>query len=359
MTLDAPLSDRKSHFKCGGDSCAANPSNDTDTCREQFRQIRLYSTVCRQVHNEMSGIFFQANSWGLHRSRLRDNRARYPDIYTIDTQEMFTKLNKRALAKYFKHFFMEIRISPKAYVDMVPKSHLRAASTPGHPLLYQLRLNLEIPRKHILNEKEQCEMFRQTLLSFIEFQNDYFPKLQTLTLEISLHAPRPASAPENVFFRCGTTFTVKIALSSQDSVRQIRKIAKLAPQTWPLSIKVLDPTKLEPIRYMLSPLMRLARVQRVEVTRHWVVVHRSKCGDGQVRMVQQEDDTFVEEGILTTPMVQLHTYNSIKQMLVAGKRNFILFQTAGLKTHGIDRDNVIEIRENQGSAVGREYELDL
>ena len=348
MKLDSHLSDRKSHFKCSSTSCAGKSRAGPVACREQFKSIRLYSTICKQVHREVVDLFFRMNAWELHRPRLRDDLEIYPNPLKVETRQMFIKLHKKPLMKHFKHLTMQICISPLAYVDLGTITELQN-STPMALWLHHIRHDPRRLRRHTLDLKAQCEMFRQTLLSFSEIQTVFFPELQTLTLEMSLHKPGQASPGEdvnNAFDRCGVNFKVKLNLDAQRSVsRTLPKLPRAGSHN-DHATSIIDPTKLEPVRRMLSPLMMLAGVRTVEVIRRWRVVHHAEGGDGKVHLTIHDDGTVEEEGLLTTHMAMHETFRSVRQMLIAGKANFAQFQRNGLRASRIDRDNVVKIYED-------------
>ena len=348
MTLESHLSDRKSHFKCSSASCAGKSRAAPIVCREQFKWIRLYSTVCRQVHREVVALFFRTNAWELHRPRLRDDLEEYPHPLETETRQMLIKLHKKPLMKHFKHLTMQISVSPLAYVDLGTITELQNSS-PIALWLHHIRQDPRRLVRHTLDLKAQCEMFHQTLLSFSETQNGFFPELQTLTLQMSLHKPgqvSPGKDVKNVFNRCGINFKVKLNLDAQSSASRIVPKLPRAGSSKDHATSIIDTTKLDPVRRMLSPLMMLAGVRTVEVIRHWFVVHRAEGGDGKVHLIIHDDGTVEEEGLLNTHMALHETFLSVRQMLIAGKANFRHFQKDGLKAHRINRDNVVKIYED-------------
>ena len=348
MTLDSHLSDRKSHFKCTSASCTGKSRAGPIACREKFRWIRLYSTICRQVHREVVDLFFRMNAWELHRPRLRDDLEKYPNPLEVETRQMLLKLHKKPLTKHFKHLTMQICISPLAYVDLGTITELQNSS-PMDMLLHHTRHDPRRLRRHTLDLKAQCEMFRQTLLSFSEVQNLFFPELQTLTLEMCLHKPgqsSPGKDVNNALDRCGVSFKVKLNLDAQRSVSRTMPQIPRAGSSRNHATSIIDPTKLDPVRRILSPLMMLGGVQTVEVIRRWVVIHRAEGGDGKVHLILHDDGTVEEEGLLTTHMSLHETFRSVRQMLIVGKANFTQFQNDGLKAYQINKDNVVRIYED-------------
>ena len=356
MTLESHLSDRKSHFKCSSASCTGISRAAPVVHREQFQWIRLYSTICRQVHREVVAVFFRTNAWELHRPRLRDDLKEYPYPLETETRQMLVKLHKKPLMKHIKHLTMQISISPLAYVDLGTITELQNTN-PRALWLRHFQLNARRLVKHTLDLKDQCELFRQTLLSFSEVQTKFFPALQTLTLQMSLHKTGqvfPGKDVKNAFDRCGINFKVKLNLDAHSSAN--RTVPKLpsAGSSKVHATRIIDPTKLDPVRRMLSPLMMLPGVQTVEVVRHWFVVHRAEGGDGKLHLILHDDGTVEEEGLLTTHMALHETFHSVRQMLIAGKANFRHFQKDGLKAHRINRDNVVEIYEDGNNGHGHE-----
>ena len=356
MILDSDLSDRKSHFKCTSTSCTGKSRAASLLCREQFKWIRVYSTICRQIHREVVELFFRTNAWELHRPRLRDDLEQYPNPLEIETRQMLIKLHKKPLMKHFKHLTMQISISPLAYVDLGSITELQNSS-PMALWLHHIRRDPRRLGRHTLDLKAQCEMFRQTLLSFSEVQKVFFPELQTLTLHMSLHKPGQASPGKdvkNAFDRCGINFKVKLNLDAQRSVsRTVPKLPRFGSSK-DHATSIIDPTKLDPVRRMLSPLMMLYGVRTVEIIRHWVVVHHAEGGDGKVHLIIHDDGTVEEEGLLTTHMTLHETFHSVRQMLIAGKANFRHFQKDGLEAHGINGDNVVKIYEDGDNGHGHE-----
>lgn len=261
---------------------------------------------------------------------------------------MLIKLHQKPLMKHFKHLTMQIAISPLAYVDLGTITELQT-STPTAFWLHHVRQDPLRLLRHTLTLKEQCEMFRQTLLSFSQIQTKFFPELQTLTLQMSLHRAghiSPGKDIKNAFDRCGINFKVKLYLDAQSSASRIVPKLPRAGSSKDHATSIIDPTKLDPVRRMLSPLMMLPEVRTVEVTRHWVVVHRAEGGDGKVHLIIHDDGTVEEEGLLNNHMALHETFRSVRQMLIAGKANFRHFQKDGLKAHRIHRDNVVKIYED-------------
>lgn len=265
----------------------------------------------------------------------------------------------------FRHLNMQICLAPLTIVD----------------LTYQVRQDPEKLRKHTLNEETQCEMFRKALEGLVSNQKKTFPKLQTLTLEIALHAPRAtrsSTLTKNVLDRCGITFEVKLFLDASESAnfQSGRPIKDLRSSRDNSSVETIDPNTLEPRRRMLSPLVRLSGVRKVQVKRRWIVLHRPK-GAKPVYCMEEagtiEDDgssvdgwlidygrTIEEESeysVLASHMAQLHHFSSVKEMLEKATTDFGLFQVIGLSEFGIPLEDVIEVIENEGTGRAREYGL--
>ena len=261
---------------------------------------------------------------------------------------MLIKLHKKPLMKHFKHVTMQISISPLAYVDLGTIAELQN-SNPIALWLHHIRQDPRRLVRHTLDLKEQCEMFRQTLLSFSQIQTEFFPELQTLTLQMTLHKPgqvAPGKDVKSAFDRCGINFKVKLNLDARSSASRTVPNLPRAGSSKDHATSIIDPTKLDPVRRMLSPLMMLPGVRTVEVIRHWVVVHHAEDGDGKVHLIIHDDGTVEEEGLITTHMALHETFRSVRQMLIAGKANFRHFQKDGLKAHRIHRDNVVKIYED-------------
>ena len=376
MKLHTPMSDRESSFECPSKCCAGKPKPDHATWRRQFAEIRNYCTVNKQIYAEIVEVFFHFNSWALHRARLREDSTNEPTTLADNTQHMYSTYGKIKYMKRFRHLNMQICLAPLVFVDLGTPKHLSETSTRAELLADQIRQDPEKLRKHTLNEETQCEMFRKALEGLVSNQKKTFPKLQTLTLEITLHAPqatRPSTLPKNVLDRCGITFEIKLFLNASESANFLsgRPIKDLRGFRDKSSVETIDPKTLEPRRRMLSPLVGLSGVRKVQVKRRWIVLHRPK-GAKPVYCIEEagtiEDDgsgvddgrTIEEESeysVLASHMAQLHHFSSVKEMLEKATRDFGLFQIIGLSKFEMPLVDVIEVIENEG--IGRACEHGL
>lgn len=381
MKLHTPMSDRESSFECPSKCCAGKPKPDHATWRRQFAEIRNYCTVNKQIYAEIVEIFFRFNSWALHRARLREDSNNEPTTLADNTQHMYSTYGKKKYMKRFRHLNMQICLAPLAFVDLGTPKHLSETSTRAELLADEIRQDPEKLRKHTLNEEAQCEMFRKALEGLVSNQKKTFPKLQTLTLEITLHAPqatRPSTLTKNVLDRCGITFEIKLFLNASESANFLsgRPIKDLRGFKDKSSVETIDPKTLEPRRRMLSPLVGLSGVRKVQVKRRWIVLHRPK-GAKPVYCIEEagtnEDDAssvdnglsddgrIIEEeseySVLASHMAQLHHFSSVKEMLEKATTDFGLFQIIGLSKFEMPLVDVIEVIENEG--IGRACEHGL
>ena len=381
MKLHTPMSDRVYSFKCPSKCCAGKPKPKHATWRRQFAEIRKYCTVNKQIYAEVVEVFFHFNSWAVHRARLRENSNNEPTTLADDIQHMYGTNRKKKYMTRFRHLNMQICLAPLAIVDLGTPKDLLETSTPAELLAYQIRQDPEKLRKHTLNEETQCEMFRKALKGLVSNQKKTFPKLQTLTLEITLHAPqatRSSTLTKNVLDRCGITFEVKLFLNASESAnfQSGRPIKDLRGSRDNSSVETIDPNTLEPRRRMLSPLVGLSGVRRVQVKRRWIVLHHPK-GAKPVYCIEEggtikddgssvdewlsDDGRAIEEepeySVLASHMAQLHHFSSVKEMLEKATTDFGLFQVIGLSEFEMPLEDVIEVIENEGTGRACEYGL--
>ena len=191
-------------------------------------------------------------------------------------------------------------------------------------------------------------------------QTDVFPRLRSITLEVSLHAknsvPNVLNKPLD---RCGITFYVRIKLGRQGlAIHKHQYNASLqssapggvindlchsqhveneahneVPDTSILDDSWVLPF-LDPRRRMLSPLKQLLDVQSVEVERRWTVRYR------------QQD---VENGnavIRAQPLRRMWRFRTVGEMLEGAGAGFGEFLDPAVEYLGTSLEDVVEIEEN-------------
>ena len=358
VALPTPMSDRESQFKCPSKSCAGKPMPDQTAWRSRYKQAREYLYISSQIRTEALDVFFRINSFALHRARLRED----PDMDTTalanDTQSMYAKYRRRTFMRRFKHLKMDICLSPIAFVDLGMPKELLNSSNHAKLLAYQLRQDPVRLSRHTRDEDAQCELFRLALAGLVRNQKKTFPQLQTLTLDISLHTPQPSYLTSNsVLDRCGITFQIRVFVNTSEDANYTpgRPTRELRAPKDNVIIKSQEVNGLEPKRFMLAPLVGLSGVQKVEVKRRWVVIHRSK--GAKPTGCKNEDGTIQEDNVLASYMAQVHRFSSVEQMLAKAEKELTLFQVTGLKKFNIAEEDVIEILENEGEGLPCEYEL--
>lgn len=334
LKVEAPLSDREFHFKCPSIACVQKPGANYRTWRSQFDQARAVLATCKQIHNEGTKMFFEVNSWTVHRPRMRDNEAATAPTLVEDTLKTFCRYGpggRKSYVRFFQHLNMRIAISPLATVDLGTPNQL---DTTDLAELLQLRVNQdpEVLRRHTLPEATQCLMFQIALDCLASNQSSMFPWLRSFTLEMGLHSPvfRPIRDPLD---RCGQTFKLIIKLGKQTSTNDATKETTSKPvdmyEGWDTNLPMLEPR-----RRMLAPLMKLKNVQSVEVHRIWTVRYK-KAKKGS------------QDGPFDHRMGQHVGFDSVSRFLHHAGPNFENFLVTGLEYFKIPVKDLIEIIEDQ------------
>ena len=344
----------------------------TCTAKKPNWQIQIYEArsllrTCHQIRDEGKQVFFNVNSWTLHRARLRTSSIQSADTMIDDTQRLFERLGQVEAMKYFKHVNMQICLSPLAYCDItVPDSV--TLDDPISIQRFELSQHPDVVASHKLDETAQCELFRTALAKLVANSSIVFPSLKTIKLEISLHAKKLVSdAHKNPLDRCGITFYIRIKLGPRNcasptslssvplpilvlqdvmedsdwlqTAKQAVRSQKLHPS---ISGGSCIESQLEPRRHMLSPLRELFGVQCVEVERCWTVKYRRP---GVKNVIHEQR------------LRQLWQFSSVCEMLERAGPEFGGFLDPGLGYLKLSPDDVFEIIENTTEDSGYLHSL--
>ena len=323
----------------------ANLSNWKSQIHEAHNLLR----TCHQIRDEGERVFYEINSWGLHRARLRDTPPADLSATIDDTRRLFDTLHKFKATKHFKHTSMQISLSPLAYWDLAVPDSLEL-NDPVAIHHFELSQQPSVIASHTLDETAQCKLYKAAFSGLVESSASVFPKLRSMTLEVSLHEKNPASAALNdPLNRCGITFYVKIKLGRKK--RTVLKyhgpLLSLAPGSvvpnspWLHSI-LNDPRNVpfsDPRRDMLSPLRELHNVQSVEVERRWTVRYRQgPLEDGVIAVKAQ-------------PLRQLWRFCTVADMLKSAGPGLGRFMDPALKYLKTCDEDVVEIIENTNADI--------
>ena len=359
LRLDTPMSEHQVKFKCI--SCYnLKGTADIPTWRSQIHEVRNILRTCHQIRDEGKEVFFDVNSWSLHRVRLRD-RPVPASAMLVDTQRLFDRLHQNVGLKRFKQVNMRISLSPLAYCDMAIADNI-ALDDPVAVHLFELTHPPGIIAFHKLDEKAQCELFRAAINCLVNTRAHVFPSMRSLTLEVSFHAKKyHSNSPNSPLDRCGITFYVRVKLGARSCLTATYNDNASIPGLASSSV-VHDPSVLQradheyeahnPIpqlsgtgcgwvaplldhrRQMLSPLRQLFDVRGVEVERRWTVVYRQpSTGDGSTAIREQ-------------PLRQLWRFYTVGEMLERAGPGFEEFLDPALEYLKTSPNDVVEIIEN-------------
>lgn len=363
LKLDTPLSDHGHKFKCM--SCPnLTITANKPTWQSQVYEARNLLRTCHQIRGEGKQVFYEVNSWSLHRARLRETPPGHSSATIHDTQRMFDRIRQTKATKHFKHVNMRITLSPLAYCDFtIPDSV--ALDDPVAVHLFELSQNPSVVAFHKLDETAQCGLFRAVFNGLVENRAYVFPKLRTITLEVSLHAKRLIpDASNNPLDRCGITFYVRIKLGCKKRATPTYHYNASLPILAPGSVTpdscglqrakyeahnqslhpsiLIDPWSaplLDPRRRMLSPLKQLIGVQSVEVERRWTVRYHLPGIENGVVFIHAQ------------PLRQLWRFCTVSEMLERAGPGFDGFLDPALEYLSISRHNVVEIIENTAEDI--------
>ena len=116
LKLDTPISSHNLKFKCM--FCPSlTDTADKPTWQSQIYEARNLLRTCHQIRDEGKQVFYEVNSWSLHRARLRETPPADSDATARDTRKLFDQIRRINATKLFKHVNMRISLSPLAYCD--------------------------------------------------------------------------------------------------------------------------------------------------------------------------------------------------------------------------------------------------
>ncbi len=354
LCLGTPISDRRTRLHCL--TCPYMDSAAEPISQSQVYEGRNLLRTCRQIRDEGTPVFFEVNSWKLHRVRLRD-LPMVPSSIPNDTQHMFDQLGQIKAMKHFKHVNMRIPLAPLAYCDLSIPHHI-ALDDPLAIFRFDSTHSASVLASHKLDETAQCGLFRKAIKSLVANRAHVFPKLRSITLEVSFHSKKitPVGDPLD---RCGITLHVRIKLGHIDHVPltthdtasvqivtpncilhnpRLLQRARFSVQGQNLHPDIMieqwTMPRLDPRRHMLSPLGNLPGVQSVEVERRWTVYYREPGIKGKTDVIR------------IRPLRQRWRFRTVGEMLETGGDGLRGFMDPGLQALKISRDDVDDIVEN-------------
>ena len=337
---------------------------NTSSWKSQIYEARNLLRTCHQIRDEGKRVFYEINSWSLHRARLRETPPAHSSVTIDDTRRLFDLLHELRATKHFKHFSMQISLSPLAYCDLTVPDSIALDDLVAIRLFEQSQ-DPSVIASHKLDETAQCELFKAAFSGLVEKRAHVFPNMRSITLEVSLHAkklnPAALNDPLN---RCGITFYVRIKFGGKNRTIPTYGYNAPLPSLVPASVvpdpyllqrakyeahnqslhpRILnDPWSaplLDPRRHMLSPLRQLLGVQSVEVERRWTVRYRQKRPEDGVVVVQAQ------------PLRQLWRFGTVGDMLESAGPGFGKFLDPALEYLKTCREDVVEIIENTNADV--------
>lgn len=276
-----------------------------------------------------------------------------------DTQRLFDRIREIEATKHFQHVNMRISLSPLAYCDFtVPDSV--ALDDPLAVQIFELSQHPSVIAFHKLDETAQSELFRVAFERLVKNRARVFPKLRSITVEVSLHAKKLIlDAPNNPLDRCGITFYVRIKLKPKNRTTHTHHYDPSLPIVPPHSDihypHLVQRAKyeahnqsphpsilhgpwrvplLEPRRRMLSPLKQLLGVESVEVERRWTVCYRQQRIENGLVVIRAQ------------PLRQLWRFRTVGEMLDRAGPGFREFLDPALEHLKTSRKDVVEIIEN-------------
>ena len=333
------------------------------TWQSQIHEARNILRTCHQIRDEGKEVFFDVNSWGLHRVRLREKPSPVTAML-VDTQRLFDRLRQNVGLKRFKQVNMRISLSPLAYCDLAIADDI-ALDDPNAVHLFELTHPPGIIAFHKLDEKAQCELFRAAINCLVNTRTHVFPNMRLLTLEVSFHAKKYHQyALNSPLDRCGITFYVRIKFGARSCLTATYHDNASIPVLASSNV-VDDPCLsqrdqyahethdhisqlsvtgggwtaplLDHRRQMLSPLRQLFNVRSVEVERRWTVIYRQPSTvDGSTVLREQ-------------PLRQLWRFHTVGEMLERAGPGFEEFLDPALEYLNTSPNDVIDIIENTWS----------
>lgn len=313
-------------------------------------------------------MFYEVNSWSLHRARLRDTPPADSSATSDATRSLFDTLRKTKTTKHFKHISMQIVLSPLAYWDLTTPDSLDLNDSDAIHL-FEMSQQPGVIASHILHDLAQCKLYKAAVSGLVESSASVFPELRSITIEVGLHAKSSApDALKDPLNRCGITFYIRIRLERKKRTLPTyhAPLLTLAPggivpestglhnrsptirftykANGEATISILnDPwnvPSLEPGRDMLSPLIELHGVQSVEVERRWTVRYRQgRLENGDVAVKAQ-------------PLRRLWRFDTVDNMLKSAGSGFCNFLDPALKYLKTCPEDVVEIIENTNADTG-------
>lgn len=359
LRLDTPMSDHQVKFKCISCPNLMGTAN-ISTWQSQVHEVRNILRTCHQIRDEGKEVFFNVNSWSLHRVRLRERPGPASAVF-VDTQRLFDRLHQNVGLKRFKQVNMRISLSPLAYCDLAIADNI-ALDDPVSVRLFESTHPPGIIAFHKLDEKAQCELFRAAINCFVNTRMHVFPSMRLLTLEVSFHAKKcHKNGPNSPLDRCGITFYVRIRLgatscltatcngnasipvlasssvvynpSTSQRAQHAYEAHKYIPQLSVTGGGWVAPL-LDHRRHMLSPLRQLFDVRSVEVERRWTVIYRQPS--------TVDGSTVVRE----QPLRQLWRFYTVGEMLERAGPGFEEFLDPALEYLKTSPNDVVDIVEN-------------
>ena len=124
---------------------------------------------------------------------------------------------------------MRIPLSPLAYCNLVVPYSV-ALDDPIAVHLFEFSQNPGVIAFHKLDEPAQCELFRASIKALMQIYTYLFPRMRSLTLEVSLQAKKTVpNAPNNPLDRRGITFYIRIYLACRTPPTETNNDNKLVP----------------------------------------------------------------------------------------------------------------------------------
>ena len=355
------MSDHRIKYKCV--FCPSLITTYKSPLQSEVYEARNLLRTCRQIRHEGKRVFYEVNTWILSRARLSKSQVRSSET-AQDTQMVFDQLRGIDAMQHFKHVGMQTTLSPLVYCDLPLPENLTLDSTTAIDLFDQSH-HPNILNIHKLDEVAQCELYKLSFQKFVENQKQVFPNLKSVGVEVSLHPKRMIlGVHDSPMNRCGITLYIRIKLECGESATPSCKepsLPVLAPnnvthntQSLPratgqadnqslspgtISPSQIDP-RLDPRRYMLSPLIQLLGVQSVEVERLWTVHYHPKVIGDEIASERKQ------------PLRQLWRFCTVGEMLWRAGPWLLGFLDPALEYLGITINEVIEIIENTIEDVG-------
>lgn len=353
LKLDTPIADHKLKFKCL--SCPSPTVTAKPICQSQIYEARELLRTCHQIRDEGKRVFYEVNSWGLYRARLRETPPAHSSATVDDTQRLFDRVRQIKATKQFRHVNTRVGLSPLAYWDFPVPDNV-SLDDPVAIHLFELSQPPSVVAYHKLDEAAQCELFRVVFDGLVRNRADVFPKLRSIKLEVSLHAKKMIpDAPNNPLDRCGITFHVRIKLGRKNRTTPTYHYRASLPISVPsdpyllqraryeahnhnlhpgILLNPLSAPLLDPRRRMLSPLKQLLDVQSVEVERRWTVRYHQPCTEGGLG------------DICVQPLRRIWLFYTVGEMLERAGPGFCEFMDPALEYLNISHKDVVDIVEN-------------